>query len=103
MDTDCDCPEAQSPASGIAKRESVTIMLIKSPIRFGVRNERYSNNAAMGITNPKPVRSDMLIGRNIFGDRFIRIRLKMIIDAVRQITCQRYGFSLWVSLYIIGV
>jgi hypothetical protein len=69
-------------------------MLIKSPIRFGIRNERYSNSVAMGITNPKPVRNDMLIGRNRFGDRFIRIRPKMIVDMVRQITCQRYGFSL---------
>ena len=103
MATDCDCPEAQSPASGIAKRESVTIMLIKSPTRFWIRNERYSNNATMGITNPKPVRNDMLIGRNGFGDRFVRIRLKMIADMVRQITCHRYGFILWVSLCIIVI
>jgi len=43
----------------------------------------------MDMTNPKPVRNAMLTGRNRFGDRFIKIRLKMIIDMAKQINCQR--------------
>jgi len=96
MATDWVCPEAQSPASGMAKSESVAAMLIKSPSRFAlrVRKARYRIKAVSGITSPKPVRRDMLTGRKRFGERFIKIRLKSAVEIPKKITCQSEVFIL---------
>jgi len=57
----------------------------------------------MGMTNPKPVRSDMLMGRNRLGARFATIRLKSAIDIESVINIQKYGLILRVNLFVIMV
>lgn len=57
----------------------------------------------MGITNPKPVRNDMLMGRNKLGARFATIRLKSAVEIESVINIQKYGLILPVNLFVIMV
>jgi hypothetical protein len=53
------------------------------------------------MTNPKPARNAMLMGRNKFGARFARIRLKRAVDMVRKSNCQRHEFIFQANLFVI--
>lgn len=84
-------PNAHTPARGIANKDRVAVMLIISPIRPGSRYRRTITMMVAGMTTPNPVRSDMLSGRRIFGERLIKTRLKIRMDATMQQACQNTG------------